>query len=143
MLILAVAGLLLCSALLAGCTTTTTTGTTATTSATTGVQTTSGGAAGQATAIALTAQNVKFDKTTISVPTGAQVTLTLNNMDSGVPHNFALYTDASAGTTIFKGQIVNGPGTVTYTFTAPSTPGTYFFRCDVHPTTMTGSFIVT
>jgi plastocyanin len=143
MLILAVAGLLLCSALLAGCTTTTTTGTTATTSATTGVQTTSGGAAGQATAIALTAQNVKFDKTTISVPAGAQVTLTLNNMDSGVPHNFALYTDASAATTIFKGQIVNGPGTVTYTFTAPSTPGTYFFRCDVHPTTMTGSFIVT
>jgi len=138
-LILAVASLLLCSALLAGCTTTTTTGTTAPTTA---VQTTTGGAAGQPTAITLTAQNVKFDKSTITVPAGAQVTVTFNNMDSGVPHNFAVYTDASASTAIFKGQIVNGPGTTTYTFTAPSTKGTYFFRCDVHPTTMTGQFIV-
>lgn len=138
---LAVAGLLLCCALLAGCTTTTTTGTTAPTSATTAVQTTGGGSA-QTTAIALTAQNIKFDKTTITVPAGTQVTVTFNNMDSGVPHNFAVYTDASASTPIFKGQIMNGPGTTTYTFTAPSTRGTYFFRCDVHPTTMNGQFIV-
>ena len=138
---LAVAGLLLCSALLAGCTSTTTTNV-ATTSPT-GVQTTSGGAGGQPTAITLVAQNVKFDKNTITVPHGAQVTVTLNNMDSGVPHNFAVYTDSSASTSIFKGQIVNGPGTMTYTFTAPSTPGTYYFRCDVHPTTMNGQFIVT
>lgn len=37
---------------------------------------------------------------------------------------------------------MTGPATTTYTFTAPSTPGTYFFRCDVHPTVMTGQFIV-
>jgi len=37
----------------------------------------------------------------------------------------------------------NVGATTTYTFTAPSTPGTYFFRCDVHPETMTGQFIVT
>lgn len=140
---LAVAGLLICCALLAGCTTTTTTNaTTAPTSSVTGAQTTTGGAAGQATTIALTAQNVKFDKATISVPAGAKVTVNFNNQDSGVPHNFAVYTDASASKEVFKGQIVNGPGTATYTFTAPSTPGTYFFRCDVHPTTMTGQFIV-
>lgn len=51
-------------------------------------------------------------------------------------------SDASASTTIFKGAIMTGPATTTYTFTAPSTPGTYFFRCDVHPTVMTGQFIV-
>jgi len=59
-----------------------------------------------------------------------------------VAHNFALYTDSSATTKIFQGTIITGPATTTYTFSAPSTPGTYFFRCDVHPTTMTGSFIV-
>jgi plastocyanin len=90
----------------------------------------------------LTAQNVAFDKTTISVPAGASVTINFNNMDS-VPHNFALYTDSSASTAIFQGQIITGPAIATYQFTAPSAPGTYFFRCDVHTTIMTGSFIVT
>ncbi len=142
-LILAVASLLLCSALIAGCATTNTFNATATpTSIATALQTT-GGTAGQGTTIDLTAQNFAFDKSTITVPAGAQITVNLRNMDSGAPHNFAVYTDASAATTIFKGPNVNGPGTTTYTFTAPSTPGTYFFRCDVHPTTMTGSLIVT
>jgi hypothetical protein len=27
-------------------------------------------------------------------------------------------------------------------FTAPSTPGTYYFHCDVHPDQMNGTFIV-
>jgi plastocyanin len=43
---------------------------------------------------------------------------------------------------IFVGQIITGPSaTIDYKFTAPITPGTYFFRCDVHPS-MNGSFIV-
>jgi len=63
-------------------------------------------------------------------------------MDSGIPHNFAVYTDSSATNTIFKGQVITGPETVTYTFTAPAQAGTYFFRCDIHPTVMTGQFIV-
>ena len=79
----------------------------------------------------------------ITVPAGSAVTVNFNNMDSGVPHNFAVYTDATASTAIFTGAVVTGPTTTTYTFTAPSTPGTYFFRCDLHPTLMTGQFIVT
>jgi len=115
----------------------TATGTAGTTSTTAAVTT-----AGPVT-VSLTAQNIKFDKGSISVPAGATVTVNFNNMDSGVPHNFAVYTDSSASTNIFRGQIVTGPTTTTYTFTAPSTPGTYYFRCDVHPTQMTGQFIVT
>jgi len=141
---LAVAGLLLCGALIAGCASTNYgSGTTAPTSSATGVRTTSAAGGGaQATTIDLTAQNIKFDKNTITVPAGATVTVNFNNKDSGVPHTFSVYTDSSASTTIFKGQQVSGPGTTTYTFTAPSTPGTYFFRCDVHPTQMNGQFIV-
>lgn len=100
------------------------------------------GAAGQNVTIGLSAQGMAFNTSTITVPTGAMVTMDFNNMDSGIPHNFAAYTDSSASKSIFVGQVITGPKTTTYTFTAPSAPGTYFFRCDVHPTTMTGQFIV-
>ncbi|WP_158303618.1 PQQ-dependent sugar dehydrogenase [Methanosphaerula palustris] len=116
--------------------------TTTTTVTTTSVTTTATTPASLNTSINLTAQNLAFNQSTITVPAGAQVTVTFNNMDSGMPHNFALYTDSSAATTIFKGSVITGPATTTYTFTAPSTPGTYFFRCDVHPTLMFGQFIV-
>jgi glucose/arabinose dehydrogenase/plastocyanin len=115
---------------------------TATATPTTGATSTTG-AAGAAAQVAITAKNLAFDRTTITVPRGSSVTVTFNNQDAGVPHNVAFYTDSSASTAIYKGQVVTGPTTTTYTFTAPSAPGTYFFRCDVHPETMTGSFIVT
>jgi plastocyanin len=97
---------------------------------------------GNAVTIDLVAKNIAFDLSTITVPAGAQVTVNFDNQDSGIPHNFAVYTDSSASTPIFVGQIITGPKTATYTFTAPATPGSYFFRCDVHPTIMTGTFIV-
>lgn len=58
-----------------------------------------------------------------------------------MPHNIAFYT-SPATTVIYKGKTTTGVATITYTFDAPTTPGTYFFRCDVHPNTMTGEFIV-
>ena len=97
---------------------------------------------GQNVTVNLTAKNIAFDKSTITVPAGAHVTLIFDNQDTGSPHNFALYQDQSATQTIFRGQIIGAPMTITYTFDAPTTKGTYFFRCDVHPTLMTGQFIV-
>ena len=81
-----------------------------------------------------------FDTSTIVVSAGGLVTVNFDNKDS-VPHNFAVYTDSGAQTAIFQGQKITAT-IITYTFTAPATPGTYFFRCDVHPSKMTGSFIV-
>jgi plastocyanin len=145
--VVAVLGCMVVFAMLAGCTTapSTTTPTPTVPSGTTAGATTAGttAAAGGATQLALTAQNYAFDKQTLSAPAGSTVTLTFTNKDSGVPHNFALYTDNSASTAIFKGQIVTGPTTTTYTFTAPSTKGSYFYRCDVHPSSMYGTFTVT
>ena len=120
---------------------------TATTTATTGaatVTTAPTGTGGTLTYYAdlLTARNNAFDKTSFTVPAGATVSLSFINDDPGVQHNFALYTDASATTPIFQGGVATGQQTVLYTFAAPSTPGTYFFRCDVHPETMRGSFVV-
>ncbi len=76
------------------------------------------------------------------MPAGANVTVNFNNMDSGIPHNFAVYTNSSATEKIFVGEIITGPVTTTYNFTAPEKPGTYFFRCDVHPEQMRGDFVV-
>ncbi len=92
--------------------------------------------------VTLTAQNLSFDTKTIVVPPGASVTINFTNKDSGVMHNFSLYSDSTAKTALFTGSFVTGPGTTTYTFTAPTKVGDYFFRCDVHPTTMTGTFVV-
>ena len=93
--------------------------------------------------ITLTAKNMAFDTNRITVPSGSTVTMTFVNNDKSVPHNFALYTDTSATSKIFAGDLTTGVNTVTYTFTVPSKPGNYFFRCDVHPEMMVGTFVVT
>ncbi|MDK2890186.1 MAG: hypothetical protein PWR21_818 [Methanoculleus sp.] len=96
---------------------------------------------GNATMVNITAQDNAFDLDTITVPAGANVTMAFDNRDDGIPHNVAVYTDASAVEEIFVGEIIAGPAGTTYTFTAPSDPGTYYFRCDVHPF-MNGDFVV-
>ena len=138
-LVLLAATALLLAALAAGCADTPPANGTPTPDAPTAA---TGGGAGEPVAIALEARDMQFDTDILVAPAGATVTVAFENRDAGVQHNLAVYTDASAGTVIFKGPVVTGPGSATYTFTAPSTPGTYFFRCDLHPEQMTGSFVV-
>jgi plastocyanin len=92
--------------------------------------------------ITVTASGMAFDTSTITVSAGAHLTITFINNDNGIPHNMAFYTSSAATTVIYQGARTTGVSKVTYTFDAPATPGTYFFRCDVHPNTMTGQFIV-
>lgn len=110
--------------------------------ATTAPSSTPSGGNAKSVTINLTAKNIAFDKNSITVPAGAHVTVNFDNQDSGIPHNFAAYTDSSASKSIYVGAVITGPKKVMYAFDAPSQAGTYFFRCDVHPTTMTGQFIV-
>lgn len=97
---------------------------------------------GQAVTVNISALNYRFDTNNITVPAGANVTMIFDNKEA-VPHNVAIYTSPAATDVIFKGEVITGPQTITYNFTAPTTPGNYFFRCDVHPTVMTGTFTVT
>lgn len=94
-----------------------------------------------ATVLQLTAQNLAFNPRSLSAPSGSPVTVQMDNRDAGVQHNFALYNNQSASQRIFVGDLDAGPAIKNYTFDAPP-PGTYFFRCDVHPEQMTGSFTV-
>jgi plastocyanin len=100
------------------------------------------GAGGEPVRVTLVARDIKFDKRTITVAAGADVTVVLQNQDAGVLHNFAVYTNRAATQRVFVGEIFAGVATREESFKAPSTPGNYFFRCDVHPDTMTGTFVV-
>lgn len=105
-------------------------------------QQTSAGVQSKTITTSLIAEDMAFDKGTITVPASAKVKIVFENRDTGIPHNFALYEDETAVKNLFKGKVITGPAKIEYEFTAPSTPGSYFFRCDIHPKMMTGSFIV-
>jgi plastocyanin len=82
-----------------------------------------------------------FDTTSLTAPAGEAFTLFFDNMDAGIPHNVSIYSDDTATTSLFVGELITGPDTITYEVPALDA-GTYFFRCDVHPTTMTGTLTV-
>lgn len=92
------------------------------------------------TSISIAALNIKFDQSELRAPAGATFTIVFDNQEA-VPHNVAIYTDSSAGSSLFVGEIFAGPGQRSYTVNALD-PGSYFFRCDVHPTAMTGTLVV-
>jgi plastocyanin len=85
--------------------------------------------------------NLQFSTDALTFQAGKPTTLHFENNDGGQTHNLAIYTDESATTPKFQGENTTGPQTVDYDI--PKLPaGTYFFRCDVHPTTMTGTLTV-
>ena len=81
-----------------------------------------------------------FDTDEIDLPAGQPTTITFDNQDAGVPHNIAIYNDASASKTLFQGEQFPGVDSREYPIPALD-PGTYYFHCDVH-TTMSGSVVV-
>ncbi|HEY8491596.1 MAG TPA: cupredoxin domain-containing protein [Dehalococcoidia bacterium] len=84
-----------------------------------------------------------FDVETIAVPAGQSVTVRLQNQGRE-QHNISFYTQSpqQGGQTIQQGSVVAGGQQATVTFTAPAQPGSYFFRCDIHPNDMTGTLQV-
>ena len=92
------------------------------------------------TELTVVADGLKFDTDTIVVPAGQDVSITLDNQDSGTLHNVAVYTDGDGDREeVYRGELFNGKEVRTYSFTAPA-PGIYLFRCDAHPD-MNGAFI--
>jgi len=113
-------------------------GATGATSAATGDS--GGGGSGAAESSTVTAQNIAFDTPTISLPAGAETTLTFDNEDPGVQHYIAIYGDDTLAENLFRGDLVTGPETVDYSIPALDA-GEYYFHCDVHPN-MSGTVTV-
>jgi hypothetical protein len=93
------------------------------------------------TELEITAQGTAFDTRCLAAPADQPFEILFNNEDEGLPHNVAIYTDSSASESLFIGETFPGPDDRTYPVD-PVEAGDYFFRCDVHPTQMTGTFVV-
>ena len=92
-----------------------------------------GGGGGGAETVSLVASQLAFDTSELTLTSGSKVSLRFENKDSGVPHNFAMFQGPDEnGPVIFRGELVTGPNSATYSFVAPP-PGDYYFHCDVHP----------
>lgn len=96
---------------------------------------------GEHGASSVTASGSAFDTDTLMVEPGAETHLTFQNDDAGIPHNVAIYVDDTGAENLFRGETITGVATTTYVFTIEEA-GEYFFRCDIHPTTMVGTVMV-
>ena len=83
-----------------------------------------------------------YAQTTLQVETDRPTALDFDNQDPGVPHNVVVFGEDPAAnpqaTSLFTGAIITGPLRTTYEM-PPLQAGKYFFHCEVHPTTMTGT----
>ena len=93
------------------------------------------------TELSITAQNLQFDTECLAAPVAEPFTIEFTNQDE-VAHNVSIFTDQSATQALFQEPAFPGPETVVYEPDPIEEEGNFFFRCDVHPTTMTGTFVV-
>jgi plastocyanin len=90
--------------------------------------------------VTVAASNLAFDTDTLRAPSGRPFTIRFDN-EEAVPHNVSIYADPDGSEALFTGEIITGPGSITYEVGALEA-GTYQFVCDVHPAQMTGTFEV-
>ena len=85
---------------------------------------------------------ILFDTKQLTAAAGARVSLTYTN-ESAIPHDWHLFDGPNASApSIVSTKIEAGPNDVQHvSFTVPSTPGRYYFQCDVHPSLMNGFLI--
>lgn len=89
--------------------------------------------AGATQVLALSAKNIAFSPTELHADVGGTVTIRFNNQDAGTPHNVVVFNGADeSGPQLFRGEVVTGPTTASYSFPTPPA-GQYAFHCEVHP----------
>jgi plastocyanin len=92
------------------------------------------------TSLKVSAKNNTFDKDCLAAPADTPLTIAFNNQDYDI-HNVSIYDKNHGDKALFKGEVIYGPKTITYSVPAEA-EGTYEFRCDPHADSMIGSFIV-
>jgi plastocyanin len=83
-----------------------------------------------------------FSTDALSAEPGKPIDLEFDNSDAGIGHNVVIFDGPDdKAPTIFEGDVVTGPTKAEYHVKA-LTDGSYFFHCEIHPTTMTGTLTV-
>ena len=94
----------------------------------------------RSTTISLSVDDTGYDLRRITVlEAGQEVTITLQN-NGQTAHGFTVYESLDMTTTIFVGDVIEAGESITYTFTAPSEPGIYYFWDDENPR-LTGTYV--
>ena len=79
-----------------------------------------------------------FSPDKLSVASGVPIDLEFDNQESGVQHNVVIFDgEDDKAPQLFSGTLVTGVSSTTYQV-PPLHDGTYFFHCEVHPSTMVG-----
>ena len=91
------------------------------------------------TDITIVSPTSEFDVEAFAVRAGEEVTVTYDNQDEGVPHNLRFDLKGSPSP---QTRTANGPDVQTITFSVAE-PGEYTYICDVHPSAMRGTLVVT
>jgi hypothetical protein len=90
-------------------------------------------------ALDIVAKGIAWDTTCLVAPANEAFTINIDNQDAGIPHNLDLFTEAG-GTSIAATELQAGPVQQTLDVD-PLEAGEYYFQCDAHPTTMTGTLV--
>ena len=91
--------------------------------------------------VTVTAKDTQWNTACIAVDAGAPASITVANEDSGIDHNFAIYDSSKRTQRFFQSGRFSGVATNSYPLPALP-PGKYYFQCDVHGPSMSGTFIV-
>jgi plastocyanin len=88
--------------------------------------------------LVVVADNLRYDVDHLTAPAG-EVTVLLDNIDSGLPHNIVFYRgDDAGGDEIGRTDLNSGPAADLLMLQVE--PGEYFYHCMVHPN-MKGTLI--
>src|SRR5581483_4576509 len=107
-----------------------------------------GGGGAPSTSEDIAASGIKFDKTSLHLKANSSVTVNFANNDAGVPHNFTVWPSqavAQAGDTskaIKPGNTITGVAKTSETFKTGPPGKNLFFECTIHPTSMSGTIVV-
>ncbi len=94
------------------------------------------------TTIDVVAEGIAFDTGCLQPPANTPWTIAFDNKDAATQHNVSIYPSSTELTKpIEQNPPITGPATADFKVPALK-PGTYYFQCDVHPTTMNGQVTV-
>jgi cytochrome c oxidase subunit II len=93
------------------------------------------------TDLSLVAHNISWNQYCLAVPANTPFTVSIENQDLGIEHNFSIYDSFFEEKTYFKAPKITGVSSETVNVEGLP-PGHYYFQCDVHGPAMSGAFIV-